>query len=156
MKKLLLIIFIGVLFVGCSNKGKELDDAIKFKEEYEILNGEKNSSGKEYLNMDIMAVQHHGINVHNEFTDFISVKTLLYPNFGIYGSFEEGQSWGGSWQASVERNKYLHAGVEESLDYLNGTVVLTFPYKVGEAKSLGSTRTDRADVSGDETRIQYY
>lgn len=111
---------------------------------------------EEYLEMDIMAVQHHGINVHNEFTDFISVKTLLYPNFGIYGSFEEGQSWGGSWQASVERNKYLHEGVEESLSYLDGTVVLTFPYKVGEAKSLGSKRTDRVDVSGDETRIQYY
>lgn len=111
---------------------------------------------KEYLEMDIMAVQHHGINVHNEFSDFITVKTLLYPNFGIYGSFEEGQSWGGSWQASVERNKYLHKNVEESLSYLDGTVVLTFPYKVGEAKSLGSKRTDRVDVSGDETRIQYY
>ena len=111
---------------------------------------------KEYLEMDIMAVQHHGINVHNEFSDFITVKTLLYPNFGIYGSFEEGQSWGGSWQASVERNKYLQQNVEESLDYLNGTVVMTFPYKVGEAKSLGNKRTDRADVSGDTTRIQYY
>jgi len=111
---------------------------------------------KEYLEMDIMAVQHHGINVHNEFSDFIKVKTLLYPNFGIYGSFEEGQSWGGSWQASVERNKYLQQNVEESLSYLDGTVVMTFPYKVGEAKSLGNKRTDRVDVSGDETRIQYY
>ena len=111
---------------------------------------------KEYLEMDIMAVQHHGINVHNEFSDFISVKTLLYPNFGIYGSFEEGQSWGGSWQASVTRNEYLQKNVLESLDYLDGTMVLTFPYKVGEAKSLGNQRTDRVDVSGDETRIQYY
>ena len=111
---------------------------------------------QEYLEMDIMAVQHHGINVHNEFSDFISVKTLLYPNFGIYGSFEEGQSWGGSWQASVTRNEYLQKNVLESLDYLNGTVVLTFPYEVGEAKSLGNKRTDRVDVSGDETRIQYY
>ena len=24
-----------------------------------------------------------------------------------YGSFEEGQSWGGSWQASVTRNEYI-------------------------------------------------
>lgn len=111
---------------------------------------------KEYMEMDIMAVQHHGINVHNEFSDFISVKTLLYPNFGIYGSFEEGQSWGGSWQASVTRNEYLQKNVLESLDYLNGTVVLTFPYKVGEAKSLGNQRNDRVDISGDETRIQYY
>ena len=111
---------------------------------------------QEYLEMDIMAVQHHGINVHNDFSDFIKVKTLLYPNFGIYGTFEEGQSWSGSWQASVIRNEYLHEYVEESLSYIDGTVVLTFPYVVGTAKSLGSQRTDRADVSKDTTRIQYY
>lgn len=109
----------------------------------------------EDFEMDIMAVSHHGINVHNEFSDFITVKTLLYPNFGIYGSFEEGQSWGGSWQASVTRNEYLQENVLESFSYLDGTQVLTFPYKVGTAQSLGHTRNDRVTIN-DDTRIKYY
>ena len=109
----------------------------------------------EDFEMDIMAVSHHGINVHNEFTDFIKVNTLLYPNFGIYGSFLEGQSWGGSWQASENRNQYLHEKVLESYSFIDGTVVLTFPYKVGTAQSLGATRTDRVEIT-DEHRIKYY
>jgi len=109
----------------------------------------------EDFEMDIMGVSHHGINVHNEFSDFVSVKTLLYPNFGIYGSFEEGKSWGGSWQASVTRNEYLQEGVLESYSYLEGTVVLTFPYEVGTAKSLGHSRTDRVEIN-DDNRIKYY
>lgn len=109
----------------------------------------------EDLEMDVMAVSHHGINVHDEFSDFISVKTLLYPNFGIYGSFEEGQSWGGSWQASVTRNEYLQQNVLESYSYIDGTIVMTFPYKVGTAKNLGHMRDDRVPIT-DETRIKYY
>lgn len=109
----------------------------------------------EDLDMDIMAVSHHGINVHNEFSDYISVKTLLYPNFGIYGSFEEGQSWGGSWQASVTRNEYLQENVLESYSYIDGTIVMTFPYKVGTAQNLGHMREDRVPIT-DETMIKYY
>lgn len=105
--------------------------------------------------MDIMAVQHHGINVHNEFSDFITVKTLLYPNMGTQGMYKTGVSWGGSWQASEDRNEYLQGKALESISYIDGTQVLTFPYKVGTAKSLGNKRT-RVDVSSDESRIQYY
>jgi len=102
-----------------------------------------------------MAVQHHGINVHNEFSDFVSVKTLLYPNVGTQGMFKTGPSWGGSWQASESRNEYLQQNVLECISYIDGTQVLTFPYKIGSAKSLGNKR-DRVDISSDETRIQYY
>lgn len=105
--------------------------------------------------MDIMAVQHHGINVHNEFSDFITVKTLLYPNMGTQGMYKTGVSWGGSWQASEDRNEYLQGKALESISYIDGTQVLTFPYKVGTAKSLGNKRT-RVNVSSDESRIQYY
>lgn len=105
--------------------------------------------------MDIMAVQHHGINVHNEFSDFVTVKTLLYPNMGTQGMYKTGVSWGGSWQASEDRNEYLQGKALESISYIDGTQVLTFPYKVGTAKSLGNKRT-RVDVSSDESRIQYY
>lgn len=105
--------------------------------------------------MDIMAVQHHGINVHNEFSDFITVKTLLYPNMGTQGMYKTGVSWSASWQASEDRNEYLQEKALEALSYIDGTQVLSFPYKVGSAKSLGNHR-DRVDVSRDETRIQYY
>lgn len=54
MKKILTILLL-VLLVGCTNKNiwKETDDSLKFEEEYEILNGTKNTSGTEYLNIDV-------------------------------------------------------------------------------------------------------
>ena len=110
----------------------------------------------EDFQVDIMSVSHHGINVHNEFSDFISVKTLLYPNFGIYGTFKEGLTgWGGSWQASVDRNEYLQAKALESYSYGDGTKILRFPYDVGTAESLGQAREDRVPII-DKHRIKYY
>lgn len=111
---------------------------------------------QEYFDMDVMVVQHHGINVHKEFTDYIKVKTLLYPYWGIDGVFAEGQDWPGSWQASVYRNEYLHSTVEECLSFGDGTKVLTFPYKVGEAVSL-PLREDQFEFTGEakERRINY-
>ena len=53
MKKLLMIILIGVLLVGCSSKEKELDDAIKFKEEYESINGEVSYGENTYRELSI-------------------------------------------------------------------------------------------------------
>lgn len=32
---------------------------------------------KEYLNVDVMTLMHHGFNTENKFTDFCNVKTLL-------------------------------------------------------------------------------
>ena len=111
---------------------------------------------KEYLEMELMSVHHHGVNVHKEFTDFIKVKTLLYSYYGIYGAFKEGQEWPGSWQASVYRNEYLHSTVEESMSYGDGTKVLTFPYKVGAFVSL-PRREERFEFTGTakERRIEY-
>ena len=53
MKKLLMIILIGVLLVGCSNKEKELDDSVKFKEEYESINGEVSYGENTYRELSI-------------------------------------------------------------------------------------------------------
>lgn len=56
MKKLLIIITIvtlGVLLVGCTKEETE-SDALKFKAEYEELNGKPNSTGtKNYVTLDI-------------------------------------------------------------------------------------------------------
>ena len=49
MKRLLCILLIIALIVtvtGCEKEKEEQSDALKFKEEYESLNGEKNDSGK--------------------------------------------------------------------------------------------------------------
>ena len=97
---------------------------------------------QEYFDMDIMAVQHHGINVHNDFTDFIKVDTLLYPYYTDLGHFKDGVSWGGDFQISVDRNEYLHEYAKEALTYGDGGKVLTFPYVVGTSKNL-PLRPDR-------------
>lgn len=58
MKKFLSVIFILMLIFisGCGKKEEEVietTDALKFKEEYETLNGETSSSGKQYSNLSI-------------------------------------------------------------------------------------------------------
>ena len=96
-----------------------------------------NMFDKSYLDVDVYAVSHHGINVYNYFTDFMKVKTALYHNWRV----------GSLWQDTSERtnlsrvedNKHLVDSVAEAYSHENGTVVLTFPYKVGEAKTLGQT-----------------
>ena len=55
MKKIIsltLILFVALILTAC-NKAKTNEDALKFKEEYESLNGEKNKRGKEYRTLDI-------------------------------------------------------------------------------------------------------
>lgn len=104
---------------------------------------------KEYLKMELMAVQHHGVNVYKEFSDYIQVKTVIYPYRGMFGPFKEGQDWPGSWQASFYRNEYLHTTVEEKMSYGDGTKILTFPYEVGTAVSL-EPRNDIYEFVGAE------
>lgn len=56
VKKFLGIIFIFILIVGlagCKAENKEVSDSLKFKEEYEGLNGTTNSSGKVHRTVSI-------------------------------------------------------------------------------------------------------
>lgn len=48
MKKVFIILLMCLILGGCNNK-----DGIKFKEDYESLNGKVNSNGKSYRNIDI-------------------------------------------------------------------------------------------------------
>ena len=105
---------------------------------------------QEYFCVDIMVSLHHGINVWNEFTDFCTVKTMLYPHYGTLGVFKEGiQNWSGAGQASVPENEYVHTSVAECMSYGDGTKVLTFPYKIGEAQSF-PIRGERKPLTGDD------
>lgn len=57
MKKSITLLFVGIILIsltGCSNNNSEVPDALKFKEEYEILNGDKNeNNGKKYRTLKI-------------------------------------------------------------------------------------------------------
>lgn len=56
MKKLfkfLLVLVCVFMISACGEKGKVVSDGIRFKEEYEALNGSTNSNGKEYIKLDI-------------------------------------------------------------------------------------------------------
>lgn len=90
-----------------------------------------------YFDVEVYAVSHHGINVYDYFTDYMTVKTALYPNWRI-GSLWQDTSTRTSL-SRVEDNKHLVESVEEAYSHENGTVVLTFPYEIGTAKTLGQT-----------------
>ena len=79
------------------------------------------SEAKEYFEMEVMVTYHHSFDTWSKFTDFCKADTLLVTRSEIY----EGPI-----------NQYLVDSVKESYAYGEGTVELTFPYKLGEAKIL--------------------
>ncbi|MBQ9392974.1 MAG: hypothetical protein IJU18_03155 [Oscillospiraceae bacterium] len=78
----------------------------------------------EFMTLDMMTLLHHGWNTRDEFTDFCRVKTVL---FTCYRSGPPGKR---------AQNEYLRSKAEECLPWGDGTKVLTFPYRVGEAVCL--------------------
>lgn len=87
----------------------------------------------DYFELDIYAVAHHGINVYDYWTDYCSIKTLLYPNI-VSGSRHVGDAY-----ERAEENAHLRESALEYMSYGDGTKVLTFPYKVGTAQYLPQT-----------------
>ena len=79
------------------------------------------SEAKEYFEMDVMVTYHHSFDTWSKFTDFCKADTLLITREKIF----EGPI-----------NQYLVDSVKESYPYGEGTVELTFPYNLGEAKIL--------------------
>lgn len=86
---------------------------------------------KEYFNMEVFAVLHHGINMFNYFADYCTIKTALYTNRRNGSLWEDGSKY-----AREAENAYFQSTVQECLSHGNGTVVLTFPYTVGSAKIM--------------------
>ena len=85
---------------------------------------------KEYFELDVFSVLHHGINVYDYFTDYCDIKTLLYTNRSV------GSLYTATVHAKVNENAYLQESALESLSHGNGTVVLSFPYSVGSSKTM--------------------
>lgn len=86
-----------------------------------------------YLDMEIFVILHHGINVYQYFTDYTTLKTVLFPNFRVGSIWEPSRAE----LARVEDNEYLQKVAAECISCENGTVVITFPYNMGEAEILG-------------------
>jgi beta-lactamase superfamily II metal-dependent hydrolase len=83
----------------------------------------------EYLDLDMFAIFHHGINSWPTFTDYMSAKTVLF-------TFAKTHSQRDDIEMGSEANNLL---IERAKDYYawgDGTVVFTFPYAAGTAKTL--------------------
>lgn len=79
---------------------------------------------REYLNVDILTLNHHGFNTYPKFTDYVSVKTLLLmlqKQLPI---------------RKIRETKQFMAKTEESLAWGDGTKIFTFPYKSGSYECL--------------------
>lgn len=80
---------------------------------------------KEYFELDMFSVLHHGINVFDYFTDYCTIKTLLYTNRTVGSLYSETK------YARLEENAHLQESVVESVAHGDGTVIMTFPYEIG-------------------------
>lgn len=86
MKKLIVLIMIMFSLVGCSNKKEVMTDSIKFKKEYEVLNGEKTSYGDYYYrSLDIDGDNPIIYKSANEVLEMIDKK----ESFAIYFGFSD-------------------------------------------------------------------
>lgn len=78
MKKIMYIMLLFLFLVGCSKN----NDATKFENEYEDLNGVTTSSGKEYLSMEISSDNIIKYNTIEEIIDIIENGTgVIYLGF---------------------------------------------------------------------------
>lgn len=86
---------------------------------------------RSYWDIDIYATPHHAINMYDDFTNALNVDTLLYT------SFLAGSIWqDGGWRQAQSANDNIQKQVKEYYHYGDGTIILTFPYKLGSAEKL--------------------
>ncbi|MBR4768639.1 MAG: hypothetical protein IK088_06650 [Lachnospiraceae bacterium] len=79
---------------------------------------------RDYLDLDVMTLMHHGFNTDDEFTDYCRLKTLLVTTHDK------------TPVSRANQNDHLKANVQEYFSWGNGTKILSFPYKVGNYESL--------------------
>lgn len=81
--------------------------------------------GKEYFDVDVFSVLHHGINVYDFFTDYCTLDVVLYTNRTV------GSLYTDTFAARIEENKHLISVAQECISHGDGTAILTFPYVKG-------------------------
>lgn len=79
---------------------------------------------REYLNLDLFTLNHHGFNTSVAFADYITVKTLLL-------TLQEQLP-----VRKIRKTKYFISKVQETMNWGDGTKVLTFPYEVGSYETM--------------------
>lgn len=92
------------------------------------VNGAAAMYDQEYFDVDIMAVFHHGHNIHAGTETYFNAEVLSYPSWGVYV-----QRWG---PLAIHANNIMMNAAEEAVSYLDGSVKYTFPYEVGTYEIL--------------------
>ena len=85
-----------------------------------------------YYAVDVFVVLHHGMNVYKHFVERLEAKTLLYPCFRAASLYSNKYPH----FAREEENEMMRTKAQEYYSHGEGTVVLTFPYKVGTAQIM--------------------
>ena len=84
-----------------------------------------------YLNLDVFFTPHHGFDIYDQFTDYAErINTVFYTNADTNDAYKNKTG------VRVAQSIYLHQAIEEAFGYGEGTVVMEFPYKTGDAKLL--------------------
>ena len=87
---------------------------------------------REYFDLDFYQAPHHGLNVHNEFTNYCTkINTVIYPSVRLNSAASEE-----SYLGRRVQNAYLKSVSQEAYSFWDGTKIFTFPYQVGEAELL--------------------
>lgn len=92
------------------------------------VNGADAMYGQEYFDVDIMAVFHHGHNIHAGTETYFKAEVLTYPSWGVYNT-----RWG---PLAIHANNIMMDAAREAVSYLDGGVKYTFPYEVGTYEIL--------------------
>lgn len=79
---------------------------------------------REYLTLDFFTLNHHGFNTSVSFTDYITVQTLLLT---VQNQLPV---------RKIRETKYFISKVKETMNWGDGTKVITFPYEMGAYETL--------------------
>lgn len=101
----------------------------------------------EYMDVDIMNSAHHGHNIYAGTENYNQAETVLYDSYGLFST-----TWGA---IAITANMNLQASAKECVSYLNGTVVLEFPYTVGSYEVLDTWYPDITNARIEEIRETY-
>ena len=84
---------------------------------------------REYFDLDIYQVPHHGYGTFRPFLKYVTIKTAVFPSrFLVESSYDEGATH----YLMETASEYYYLGND------NGTLQMTFPYKTGDMEILGN------------------
>jgi hypothetical protein len=92
-----------------------------------------NMFDKSYFDVDMYSVLHHGVNTYDYFVDVVETKTLLYTNWRAGSLYMDDAT---RLHARAAEHATMQEKASEICHYGNGTVVFTFPYKLGTYETL--------------------